>query len=277
MIEYGVRNSRWQLFFLAAWMTVSAWGAEAQVGPVPEAAEAQAVGLEATPLFEVATIKPAAPSSDGHTHINYPPGGRFSAFNITLRALMQWAYGMPETQILDGPPWLASTRFDIEATSDADTDSGLMKVASDQERALKRGMVQALLAERCGLKVHQETRILPAYDLILAKGGSRLQSSQANGRSMNMGRAYFNGQGLTAALIAEELSQLAGRIVVDKTKLPDRYDLKLQWTPDNAPVSDSSAPSLFTAIQEQLGLKLEPAKEPVPVLVIDRVEQPSAN
>ena len=190
---------------------------------------------------------------------------------------MQWAYGMPERQILDGPSWLASTRFDIEATSDSETDSRLRGIASDQEREVKRRMVQALLAERYGLKLHRETRELPAYDLMLAKGGARLQPSQFNGKSINTGRTYFNGQGLTMTLIAEELSQLAGRIVVDKTKLPDRYDLKLQWSPDDAPVTDNSAPSLFTAIQEQLGLKLEPAKEAVPVLVIDHVEQPSAN
>jgi uncharacterized protein (TIGR03435 family) len=272
-----VRKGGWQLLFWVAWVAVSAGIANAQRSGVPEAVETKGVASEGTPSFEVATIKPAALSSDGHTDINYPPGGRFSASNITLRELMQWAYGMPETQILDGPSWLGSTRFDIEATSDPETDSRLVSIASDQEREVKRSMVQALLAERCGLKLHRETRILPAYDLIVAKGGSRLQPSQFKGRSINDGRTYFNGQGLTIALIAEELSQLAGRIVVDKTKLLDRYDLKLQWTPDNGAVTDSSAPSLFTAIQEQLGLKLEPAKEPIPVLVIDHVEEPSAN
>jgi uncharacterized protein (TIGR03435 family) len=272
-----LRQRRWQLFLLAAWLAVSAQITSAQRSEVPGSAGTPAVALEGTPSFEVATIKPAAPAPDGHTHINYPPGGRFSAINITLRALMQWAYGMPESQILDAPSWLSSVHFDIEAKSDAGTDRRLLSLASDEERADKRRMVQALLAERCGLKLHQETRILPAYDLIVAKGGSRLQPSQSNGKSINTGRAYFNGQGLTTPLIAEQLSELAGRIVVDKTKLPDRYDLKLQWTPDNAPVSDNSAPSLFTAIEEQLGLKLKSAKEPIPVLVIDHVEQPSVN
>ena len=229
-----------------------------------------------TPTFEVATIKPAAPSPDGHTHINYPPDGRFSALNITLIALMAWAYGMPEKQILDGPSWLATTRFDIQAKADA--EGQMQRFASDQHQDLKRHMVQALFVDRFHLKLHQETRTMPAYDLILAKGGSKLQPSQSNGKTIGISRTYFNGQGLTTAIIADRLSQITGRVVVDKTNLPDRYDLKLQWTPDDAPATDNSAaPSLFTAIQEQLGLKLEPAKEPVPVLVIDHIDPPTPN
>lgn len=227
------------------------------------------------PAFEVATIKPAAPSPDGHTHINYPQGDNFSAINITLLALMQWAYNMPQKQILNGPSWLSSTRFDIQAK--ADPTGQVKHLTSEQDHDLKRRMVQNLFADRFHLKLHQETRNMPAYDLVLAKGGSKLQPSQANGRTVRVGRSYFNGQGLTAPLIAEELSLIAGRIVVDKTNLADRYDLKLQWTPDDAPATDNSAPSFFTAIQEQLGLKLEPAKEPVPVLIIDHIDLPTPN
>lgn len=224
--------------------------------------------------FEVATIKPAAPSPDGHTHINYPPDDRFSAINITLLALMQWAYDVPQKQILDGPSWLSTTRFDIEAK----VDPGEIKALNSQQITdLKRHMLQALFAERFHLKLHQETRTLPAYDLVLAKGGAKLQPSQSKGKSIGFGNSHFNGEGLTTEQIAEELSHIAGRVVVDRTKLADRYDFKLQWTPDDAPVTDNSAPSLFTAIQEQLGLKLEPAKEPVPVLVIDSIDFPTPN
>jgi len=227
-----------------------------------------------TPTFEVATIKSADPSSGGHTHINYPPGERFSAINITLLTLMQWTYSTPERQILDGPAWLDSTRFDIQAKASPDEVKGL---TSEQDRNLKRRMVQALLADRFHLTIHQETRVRPAYDLVVAKSGSKLQPTQSNGKSIGTGNTYFNGQGLTMTLIAEELSRIAGRIVVDKTSLSDRYDLKLQWSPDDAPATDTSAPSLFTAIQEQLGLKLEPAKEPVSVLVIGHIEPPTPN
>ncbi len=225
--------------------------------------------------FEVATIKPAAPSSDGHTHINYPAGDRFSAQNITLLALLDWAYRLPQTQILDAPPWLGSTRFDIDAKLEAADAPANLSDGEDQAR--KRRMVQALLAERCNLKLHQETRILPAYDLVLAKGGSRLQTSTTGGLSIGTGRNHLNGQGFTSAMLAEQLSYVAGRIVVDKTNLSGRYDVKLQWTPDGAPITDGSPPALFTAIEEQLGLKLDSAKEPVDVLVIDHIDQPSAN
>ena len=224
------------------------------------------------PAFEAATIKPAAPSSDGHTHINYPPDDRFSAFNITLPALMQWAYDVPQKQILDGPSWLSTTHFDIVAK----VDPGEIKtLTSEQIRDLKRRMLQGLFVDRFHLTLHQETRRLPAYDLVLAKGGAKLQPTQSKGKNIGFGNSHFNGEGLTTAMIAEGLSQIAGRVVVDKTNLTDRYDFKLQWTPDDATVTDDSAPSLFTAIQEQLGLKLESAKEPVPVLVIDGIDLPT--
>jgi uncharacterized protein (TIGR03435 family) len=226
----------------------------------------------AGPSFEVATIKPAS-ATDGHTHINYPPGDSWSAINITLSALMQWAYGMPERQILDGPAWLTSTRFDIQAK--VDLGGPEKPVRSDTDA--KRKMVQALLAERFNLKLHDETRMLPAYDLVVAKGGSKLEISKANGKSISTRRTQLTLEGLTMPLIAEELSQVVGRVVVDKTGLTDRYDLKLVWAADDAPAGDNSAPSLFTAIQEQLGLKLESAKEPVPVLVIDHIDLPTPN
>jgi uncharacterized protein (TIGR03435 family) len=234
---------------------------------------AHAQTLPAT--FEVATIKPAAPNSDGHTHINYPPNDRFSATNITLLALMQWAYGVPEKQILDGPAWLASSRFDIQA--EADVGDTMKSLTSEQGNELKRRMVQGLLAERFQLKLHSETRTLPAYDLVLAKGGSKLQPSESGGKSIGVGRTHFDGKGLGVTSIAEELSKITGRVVVDKTGLTGRYDFKVLWTADDAPATDGDPPTLFTAIQEQLGLKLEPAKEPVPVLVVDHVDQPTPN
>ncbi len=226
-------------------------------------------------VFEVATIKPAGPSPDGHTHINYPSGGGFSAQNITILTLMQWAYGMPERQILDGPAWLSATRFDLEAKTSPEGDAALRAMPSEQEA--KRRMVQVLLADRFNLKVHTETRVLPAYDLVPARGGSKLQASQANGKTIGVGRTHFYGTGLTLTLIAEQLSQLSGRIVVDRTNLSGTYDLALKWSSDDAPATDDSAPSLFTAIEEQLGLRLESAKEPVAVLVIDHIQPASAN
>jgi uncharacterized protein (TIGR03435 family) len=228
-------------------------------------------------VFEAATVKPAAPSPDGHTHINYPEGGRFSAINITLLNLMEWAYDMPQKQILDGPSWMGSTRFDIQAATDAETDTMLRGLSSERDRVVKRRMVQRLLEDRFAMTLHRETRTLPAYDLVVAKGGSKLTASQSNGKSFNLWRTHFEAQGLTMELVAEQLSQIAGRVVVDKTNLEGRYDLKLQWTPDDAPATADSSPELFTAIEEQMGLQLKAAKEPVAVLVIDHIEPPSPN
>jgi uncharacterized protein (TIGR03435 family) len=228
-----------------------------------------------TPAFEAATIKPAATPSDGHTHINYPPNDRFSSSNITVLNLMQWAYGMPEKQILGGPAWLGSSRFDIQA--EADIGEHMKNMTLKEGNELKQRMVQALLADRFQLKLHQETRMLPAYDLVLAKGGEKLRPSKSNGRNIGAGRTHFNGEGLDMTFLAEGLSKITGRVVVDKTGLTGRYDFKLVWTADDAALADGDPPTLFTAIQEQLGLKLEPAKEPVPVVVIDHVDQPTPN
>jgi uncharacterized protein (TIGR03435 family) len=263
------RNGGWLVLVGLVW--IAAMGcASAQTAAAKADASSDAA-------FEVATIKPAAPSPDGHTHINYPEGGGFSAGNITLAALMQWAYDMPQKQILEGPTWMESTRFDFLAKTDAATDARLRSLAPDESTAMKRRMVQGLLEDRFALKVHRETRTLPAYDLVVGKDGSKLQPSKSNGKSIGTGSNHFNGWGLTAELIAEQLSEIAGRVVVDKTGLDGRYDLKLKWTPDDAVATEGSPPSLFTAIEEQLGLQLKAAKEPVPVLVIDEIEAPSPN
>lgn len=251
----------------------------APTGGQPAAPSTSSQRAQSTPptfSFEVATIKPAAPSPDGHTHINYPAGDRFSAQNITLLALLSWAFRLPQKQILDAPPWLSSTRFDLQAKLNA--QDAPLNLSSEEDHARKREMLEALLADRCNLKLHTETRLLPDYELVLAKGGPRLQPSIHNGTSINTFRNHLDLQGLTPTLIAEQLSYVAGRIVVDKTNLTGRFDVQLRWTPDDAPATDPDAPpTLFTAIEEQLGLKLQPAKDPIPVLVIDHVDPPSAN
>jgi uncharacterized protein (TIGR03435 family) len=266
------------LLLLALWMAAVSC-VRAQTGTTPEAGRSaeKAAAANADFAFEVSTIKPTPPVTDGHTHIDYPEGGSFSTSNITLAALMQWAYEIPQKQILAGPGWMNSTRFDILAKSDAETDARLRSLSSDRSHELKRRMVQALLEDRFAMKLHREVRTLPAYDLVVAKDGSKLTISQANGKSIGVGRTHFTAQGLTMDLIAQQLSQIAGRIVVDRTGLAGRYDLKLQWTPDDVAAAEGSPPSLFTALEEQLGLRLKAAKEPVPVLVIDHVEPPSPN
>jgi uncharacterized protein (TIGR03435 family) len=194
---------------------------------------------------------------------------------------------MPETRILGGPSWIDTTKFDIDAKADGSVDAQLHLLSSDAGRWQKERMVQALLADRFKLVTHGETRELPIYALVVAKGGPRFGAIQANGTTINSGNGHIEVQASNSvSVFAEELARVAGRVVVDKTGIQGRYDLMLKWTPDDSPTAglngstaaaDASGPSIFTALQEQLGLKLEPQKGPVQVLVIDHIEMPSEN
>jgi uncharacterized protein (TIGR03435 family) len=234
--------------------------------------------------FDVASIHINNTETDGHHHIiSDPTESHFRTVNLALRDLIQFAYGVPDSQILGGPAWLDSIMFDIDAKSDPAVDADLHALAAEQARHQKQLMVQALLTDRFQLKVHQETRQLPVYALVIGKDGPKFKPSQINGTIIDTGRArlHIAGSDDTIGILARELAQVLGRVVVNQTGLSGRYDLNLRWSPDDAAASASSSPDIppdiFTAIQEQLGLKLESTKGPVPVLVIDSVEMPSPN
>lgn len=211
--------------------------------------------------------------------------GHFRAENVSVVMLLHWAYEMSETRILDAPAWATSTYFNIDAAADPSVDAVLQKLTSDAGRKQKEAMVQALLADRFHLVVHTDTRELPIYELVVARGGAKLGDLKSNGTTVNHGRDHIEVEGPDSlAFLAEELAKETGRNVVDKTGITGRYDLKLHWTPDDASEPQllngapiDSGPSLFTALEEQLGLRLDPAKGPVQVLVIDHIEMPSAN
>lgn len=228
------------------------------------------------PVFDVAAIHPHIPDPHEHNSIwSSPTDGHFRAANVSVIMLIHWAYEVPETRILGAPGWAGTTYFNIDATADPSVDATLEKLTSDAARKQKEEMVQTLLADRFKLVMHTETRELPIYKLVVARGGAKLGDPKHSGTTFNYGRGHIEVEGSNSlAFLAEELSKETGRNVVDKTGITGRYDLKLQWTPDDAA---DSGPSLFTALEEQLGLKLQPAKGPVQVLVIDHVEMPSAN
>jgi uncharacterized protein (TIGR03435 family) len=234
--------------------------------------------------FDVASIHINNTATDGGHHIFNDPGeSHFRTVNLALRDLIQFAYGLPDSQILGGPAWLDSIMFDIDAKSDPLVDAQLHALPTEQARHQKQLMVQALLADRFQLKAHQETRQLPVYALVVAKNGPKFKPSEINGTTIDPGRTHLHiaGSDDTISILARELAQMLGRVVLNQTGLSGRYDLSLRWTPDDAAASAPSSldapPGIFTAIQEQLGLKLESTKGPVPVLVIDSVEMPSAN
>ena len=239
----------------------------------PATASAQA----APPAYDVMTIKPSDPDSRS-TSIG-GLGDRFSAQNYSLKMLLQFAYDLNEDSIVGIPSQLDSKRFDIEAKI-SDPDLDVLKKLSPKQRRL---MVLPLLTERFQLKTHMETRPGPIYELVVAKGGSKLKPS-ANKECGVSFNSNGNSSTITAkcqpmASLAKTLFAQLHRPVVDKTALTGNYDLTLQWTPDGAPAStdDNAPPSIYTAVQEQLGLKLQPAKAPVEVLVVDHAAMPTEN
>lgn len=265
------------------------------------------------PVYEVASIKPNK-SGDNKTRMEYSPDG-FSATESNLQMFIMEAYGVNPHEISGAPDWLNSDRYDIEAKMDSSTADELHKLTENERRVERQRMLQALLADRFKLMVHREIKELPVYGLVAAKGGPKFHQAKPgdtypNGMKlpdghggaglMFMGRGELTAQGLPLAPLVRELSLQLGRTVIDKTGLTGEYDFSLKWTSDvtvgafgeglasrgtegsqpgtgGTSEPETSGPSIFTAIQDQLGLKLESQKGPVEILVIDRVEKPSAN
>ena len=219
-----------------------------------------------------------------------------SITGIPLAMLIREAFSTEDDHIIGEAAWVKSSRFDIEAKVAPD-DAPKLKGLSFAQR---KTMLVQLLVDRFGLKYHRETRDLPVYELVVAKGGVKMQPAKEQDPATARHLMMFGGPGKieSTAMKVEDLrhilSQQLGRTVVDKTGLKDNYDFTLTWTPDDAatnmaspgdappvPNDDAAAstagPSLFTALEEQLGLKLESAKGPEEVIVIDHIEQPSAN
>jgi uncharacterized protein (TIGR03435 family) len=232
------------------------------------------------PAFDVAVIRAMTYDHTARTHIyNSPRNTDFKATNVTLKDLLEVAYDLPDVQMFGGPAWITTAKFDLEAKSDSAVDAQLAALPSGQSKQVKRQMLQALLADRFKVAAQTETREMPIYALVVAKGGSKLVKSNVSGTTIDTGRSRITikGSDNSLALLTYELSWRLGRPVIDQTGLAGRYEFDLVWTDDDAASDSAGGPSVFTAIQEQLGLKLEPTKGPVPVLVIDHAEQPSEN
>jgi uncharacterized protein (TIGR03435 family) len=250
-----------------------------------------------SPTFEVATIKRNMSGSTSASN-RALPGGRVTITNNTLRNIIRNFHRIQPYQLIGGPDWLSTERWDIVAKAEGDPPP---------ERMIE--MVKTLVADRFKLTTHTETRELPIYALVLAKGdkslGPQLHRSttdcaaifaEARARGgapprgpdggplcgINMDTGRMATSAVTIADLARNLSTVAGRSVVDKTGLNGNFDVELTWTPDGpagsapagGPTPVNDGPSLFTALQEQLGLKLDPQRGPVEVLVIDSVAKP---
>lgn len=252
----------------------TAWAIPA--APTPMAANAPAV-------FEVATIKPSPPDRPGKLFT--VKGRQVLTVNTTLSDLITFAYGLHAGQLIGGPQWMATDRYDVTGQPEAE---GI----PNQEQL--RGMVRQLLTDRFQLAFHRESRELSVYAIVPGNGAPKLARNETNPDGLPS--LLFRGLGVLPALNAS-MADLAGvmqaavldRPVVDRSGLAGRYDFTLTWTPDESqfaglgvrvpPPSDdpNAPPGLFTAIQEQLGLRIEGTRAPVEVLVIDRAERPSEN
>jgi uncharacterized protein (TIGR03435 family) len=244
-----------------------------------------AQAMKLPPSFDVVSIR--VNNSGGHAVMLDAEKNSFTATNVTLMTMLDLAYGMKSDLVLGAPGWASGTRYDIQAKL-LDADGIDLEALSDKEL---QPILRTMLVDRFQLKVHTETKTLPLYELVVAKGGPKLKASPAatpdsqempHDGSTTVHHGEISGTGVTMARVSSLLSDAVRRTVVDKTGLPGSYDVALKWTPDEDAAKDAGAPadappSIFIAVQEQLGLKLQAGKGPVQTLVLDHVEKPSEN
>jgi bla regulator protein BlaR1 len=261
------------LFFLAAMQGGFAQSLPAQT-PSQQTSQGTSTASLPLPVYEVSTLRPAA-AGPGDRHV-WTRLNTLDVKNMPLIALLKGAFDVPEDMIVGLPEWAKHTQLDIEAKTLEEDTARLRDLTAAQRRA----MMLALLEDRLGLKWHYETRVLPSYDLYVGKDGAKLKltvaTNQNSGISVNDTR--FRLTNIPVSDLAVVLSDKLGRPVVDKTGLAGRYDVALEWSSDQTPVlAPDAPPPLMTVLQEQLGLRLRSATDPVQVFVIDRLTPPLAN
>ncbi len=293
-------------------LTAAALLAAAIVFTITTQCDAQAQSSMAAPTYEyeVATILPSKPGGNGVGLLPSPNG--LIARNATLQMLMTAAYGVENYQLSGGPSWYTSDRYDIDAKIEASVADALQQLSPSERTKVRQHMLQALLADRFKLTIRRETSELPVYSLVVAKNGSKIKQAKSGdtysnglhdrdgnvrgaGATMigvNAGALTLTGQAVPIANLVSLLARYVDRPIVDKTGLTGNFDFLLQFTANQGalvasggdpssgatpPLSETNAPYLLTAIQEQLGLKLESGKGPAEMIVIGHVEKPSGN
>jgi uncharacterized protein (TIGR03435 family) len=235
----------------------------------------------AQPRFDVATIRTSDPSA-GHGMSLNARGDSLTGHNITLNMLIRTAYGLNDDQISGGPDWVASRRFDINAKADTPMDPNLKP---EEAQAVQRQMFQQLLAERFHLQVHHATKEMPGYQLTIGKNGTRgLQSDSGSERALTI----TDGKLKASAVSMDDLAMVLGQRVIQSpvqnaTGLAGTFNIELKWDPAQtraaaaADAATDNGPSIFVALQQQLGLRLEPHKTAADAIVIDNAQMPQEN
>jgi uncharacterized protein (TIGR03435 family) len=265
---------------------------------VPMHAQTSATAPQETtaklPAYEVVSIKLASPGERDGGSKDLPNGYDFK--NMALVWLIYGAYGIRmDSQISGLPEWVKTDHYSVSARVDEDTAAAWEKLSPKEIWKQQQIMLQAMLADRCHLKVQREVKVLPVYNLVIAKGGLKMKEAAPDEKAITYVKSYamYNDAGqsggftVTMTTHAETVSELAeylpsdtGRVVVDKTGLGDkRFDYELRWSSDQEAPSDKggTGPAIFKALEEQLGLKLEPARGPVDTFFVEHMERPSAN
>jgi uncharacterized protein (TIGR03435 family) len=307
---HGVRRNRTKLFFsMAASLLFAAAGAYTLLGATPNQAPPQQQSTSAPASapayeFETASIKPNK-SNVTSFRPGFTPDG-YRAEDTNAHSLIQQAYDVQDYQLSGISDWMNKERYDVEAKVDQSVADALSKLPAADLKLARQQMLQSLLAERFNLKIHRETKDGPVYFLTIGKNGPKLQDVKprttpflnADGTpargSIQVGPGMGTGGAdkarafsFSTKSFADWLATRIHRPVLDKTGLTGIYDFTLEWTPDAPPASSPDAAtgvtlprvpgaSLFSAVQ-QLGLKLEPGKSPIEIIVIDHVERPSGN
>jgi uncharacterized protein (TIGR03435 family) len=264
-----------KLLLLALVITFAVPSASGQANAAQTAATSKWETSAKLPVYDVFSIKP---NKSGTRSLDIEADlDNYSARNISLKKLMQDAFGIREDLISGVPAPVDSARFDVQAKIVEFDPDALKKLTDKQQGA----MLRPLLVERFQLKTHTEIKILPVYELVVTHGGPKfMQSANGpnHGASVSMRNRELTAHDLPMAALAKTLSDQVHRTVIDKTGLAGNYDLTLKWSPEDSPSAETdTAPSIFTALQEQLGLRLHPAKGPVETLVVDHAEIPSEN
>jgi uncharacterized protein (TIGR03435 family) len=266
-------------------------------------------GALALAAYDVVSVKPMHPERILFMGVQETPDG-INGEIVTVTMLVQSAYGaagVPSTDdsVRGLPDWAKSDYFSVQAKMSADQVATFAKLRKAEQRACRQAMMQSLLADRFQLKVHREIKQVPDYELVVAKGGPKMTEGNGNGLDVPNGR---DGKPITGSFLrvgsakggmevqvrAYSMEQVANFLtqshvgvdhrVVDKTQLTGKYSFTLDFSPaqgvgpaGEAAPSDVSQPSIFTALQEQLGLKLQPGTGTIDVVVVDHVERPAAN
>jgi uncharacterized protein (TIGR03435 family) len=254
----------------------------AQTTPVAATTPPKAVQDEAPKphAYEVVSIKPSDPNSHGSGMRTMPDG--FAWNNNPIASMVKGAYGVTiDSQIVGLPNWATQDGYDITAKTDPETTERLKNLPRKERWKEEQLMQQSILAERCQFEAHEETKELPVYELVIAKSGLKMKDAppdEPGSETMRSGQMAVHAMSIDT--IVDGFAGTDGRLIVDKTGFEDRkFDFELKWTPEEqrATASDDAAPSFFTALEEQLGMKLVPAKDPVKVLIVDHIERPSPN